>query len=72
MGGVIDQVTRGTGKRRQRSLVAMLGFWTAVTLPFIQVGMLAYGLTTLEMTLLFVALLAANLVALLVGHGYEP
>lgn len=51
--------------------VRFVGFWAAIALPFLQVPLLAYGLNGPETTLAFVALLALNFVALIVGHGYN-
>lgn len=49
----------------------ILGFWAAVTLPFLHVPLLFSGLETASQTVTFLALLALNLVALLVGHSYR-
>ncbi|WP_336024799.1 hypothetical protein [Halobellus salinisoli] len=46
-----------------------VAFWTAVTLPFLYVPLLLGGLEGSEPTV-FLALLGANVVALLLGHGY--
>ncbi|HMB50342.1 hypothetical protein [Natronoarchaeum rubrum] len=51
--------------------VRMLGFWTAVALPFLHVPLLATGLNGSEETMTFVALLALNLVALYVGYPHR-
>lgn len=48
-----------------------LGFWTAVTLPFLYGPMLVSGLDSASETLAFVALFVINLVALAVGHDYR-
>jgi hypothetical protein len=48
-----------------------VGFWVAVSLPFVHLPLLANGLDGLENALLFVGLLVLNLLALLVGHGHE-
>lgn len=62
--------------RRSLSLlhrqVQATGFWTAVVLPFLHVPLLLSGLETTTETSLFVALIAVNLLALVVGHGYSP
>jgi hypothetical protein len=52
--------------------VQAVGFWTAVALPFLHVPLLLSGLETTTETSLFVALIAVNLLALVVGHGYSP
>lgn len=51
--------------------VQMLGFWSAISLPFLYVPLLVSGLDSTEMTGAFLALLAMNLVALLVGYPYK-
>jgi hypothetical protein len=50
--------------------VQFAGFWTAVLLPFVTAPMLATGLAS-EHMVPFVALVAANLVALVVGRDYN-
>lgn len=52
--------------------VRVVGFWTAIALPFVYVPLLATGLETVAETAVFFALLAANLVALAIGHSYTP
>lgn len=48
-----------------------LAFWAAVALPFLHLPLLfATGLSSEPYTDAFVALLAANVVALLVGHSH--
>jgi len=46
-----------------------VAFWTAVTLPFLYLPLLLGGLEGSEPTV-FLVLLAANVVALFLGHGY--
>lgn len=48
-----------------------VGFWTAVVLPFLHVPMLATGLDTGSEVLTFLALLALNALALLVGYPHN-
>lgn len=50
--------------------VKRLAFWTAVVLPFLQLPLLATGLDSRPLTLAFVALVALNVSALLIGHPY--
>jgi hypothetical protein len=45
-----------------------LAFWAAITLPFLHLPLLVTGLDSETKVLAFVALLAGNVVALLVGH----
>ncbi|MGQ4554840.1 hypothetical protein [Halobellus sp. GM3] len=47
-----------------------VAFWAAVTLPFLYLPLLAGGLEGGE-TLVFGALLAANALTLVLGHGYR-
>jgi len=60
--------------RRAASLVRrqlrIAGFWAAVCLPFLHVPLLVTGLDSTGDAVAFVALLAANLLALVVGHGH--
>ena len=51
--------------------VQYLGFWSAIALPFIHIPLLFQGLDGPHVTLAFFSLLAANLLALYVGHGYN-
>jgi hypothetical protein len=50
--------------------VRALAFWTAVVLPLTYLPVLATGLDSLQMGLAFVALLAVNVCALVVGQPY--
>lgn len=52
--------------------VRTVGFWGAVSLPFLHVPLLLTGLDSTADALAFAALLTLNLCALLVGHGHEP
>lgn len=47
-------------------------FYAAVALPLAYVPLLVAGLETVSQTMAFVALLALNLFALVVGHGHDP
>ncbi|WP_137285033.1 hypothetical protein [Halorussus salinisoli] len=46
------------------------GFWSAVVLPVVYLPMLAGGITADERSV-FAVLLAAHVLALVVGHGYR-
>lgn len=48
-----------------------VAFWTAITLPFLYVPLLATGLETMRIAVAFVVLLAVNVVTLMVGHPYH-
>ena len=56
---------------RLKSPLQFLSFWGAIALPFAHLSLLAQGLESLTVMGLFVALLALNVVALYVGHGYK-
>ena len=48
-----------------------LSFWVAIALPFVHLPLLMQGLGDPQVTLAFGALLAINVLALYVGHGYN-
>ena len=54
-----------------RSPVKAGAFWAAVLLPFCTLGLLASGLETPTGYALLAALLAGNVLALVVGHNYR-
>lgn len=47
-----------------------VGFWTAIFVPFVLLGLIASG-TALQSPGLFAALLGANLAGLVVGRNYK-
>lgn len=51
--------------------IEMIGFWTAVALPFLYVPLLVTGLDTMPRRITFVGLLALNVTALIVGHRHK-
>lgn len=51
--------------------VRVASFWTAALLPILYVPMLAWGLESALHAALFVGLVAANVVALVVGRTYD-
>ncbi|SNZ05580.1 hypothetical protein SAMN06269185_0896 [Natronoarchaeum philippinense] len=51
--------------------IRMIGFWSAVALPFLHVPLLATGLEGSQQTVTFLSLLALNLLALLVGYPHR-
>ncbi len=63
------QTLAQVGRYVRRPLEAV-GFWTAVVLPFLYLPLLADGFTGND-PLAFGALLALNVAALVVGHGYR-
>ncbi len=48
-----------------------LSFWVAIALPFVHLPLLAQGLGDPTVTLTFFVLLAVNVFALYLGHGYN-
>lgn len=50
--------------------IRAIAFWIAVVLPFLYVPLLASGLSSAETMNAFFALLAANALALLIGHPH--
>lgn len=52
------------------SSVQAVAFWVAVVLPFLYLPLLVTGLEGGAITTAFVALLLANVVTLLLGHGH--
>lgn len=49
----------------------VVGFWTAVVLPFLYVPLLTTGISTQGELLTFVGLVALNAAALLAGHDHR-
>ena len=64
------RVDGGAVRASLESLVRATGFWTAVALPFVMLVVLATG-GAQRHPLVFFGLLAANLVALVVGRNYD-
>lgn len=52
--------------------VRAAGFWSAIALPFLYVPLVATGLETEAELTVFLALLAANVVAIALGHSHSP
>jgi hypothetical protein len=50
--------------------VRAAGFWSAIAIPFLLLGLVVTGTAT-ERVALFAGLVVANLVALRVGHGHN-
>jgi hypothetical protein len=53
-----------------RKPLRLMGFWTAVALPFLHIPLLLTGLDGAAEMGAFLALFALNVVALVLGHGY--
>ena len=51
--------------------VEAVSFWGAVVLPLIYIPLLMLGVDTVETLLVFLALIALNVVLLIVGHSYQ-
>jgi hypothetical protein len=51
--------------------IRIVGFWTAVALPFLHVPLLATGLDSGQETAAFVLLLTLNLLALFLGYPHR-
>jgi len=68
-----DRDRDSTLRRATRAVRRQLrtgGFWAAICLPFLHVPLLLTGLDSTGDAVAFAALLAANLLALVVGHGH--
>lgn len=73
-GGGEDEESPTVGGVPTYSLAApvrLLGFWTAVALPFLYVPLLATGLESPGQRQTFILLLALNVAALFVGHRHR-
>lgn len=58
----------------QPSLVGPIrfaGFWAAIALPFLHTPLLVAGLDSTAKVVAYGSLLALNVLALVVGHGYN-
>lgn len=64
--------TLGTARSHVVTPLRLLGFWSAIALPFLYVPLLATGLERPEELWVFLTLLAANVVAVGIGHSYSP
>ena len=51
--------------------IEAIAFWAAIALPFLHVPLLLYGLETTGQLVAFLSLLLLNVLALLIGHGYN-
>lgn len=58
-------------KRHLLEPVQGVAFWAAIALPFVQVPLLLSGLGESTTVFAFLTLLAANVLALYVGHTYD-
>ncbi|MFP4218250.1 MAG: hypothetical protein ACLFR6_05365 [Salinarchaeum sp.] len=67
-----ERVSLATLRQRAERPIRFVGFWLSVALPFLYLPLLATGLNTVSQTIAFLGLLALNVVALAVGHSYQP
>ena len=51
--------------------IEAIAFWSAITLPFLYLPLVLYGLETTQELTVFFALLGLNVVALVIGHRYQ-
>ncbi|SDM48420.1 hypothetical protein SAMN04487949_1817 [Halogranum gelatinilyticum] len=72
-----DSVSRFTttfpverGRKMLAAPIRFVGFWAAVSLPFLYLPLLAGGLESSELSV-FAGLLLLNLVAFVVGHEHR-
>lgn len=65
-----DDESTGTDSERTVQPIAGLAFWSAVVLPFVQLGLLVGGLETWRTSVVLAVLFVVNLFALVVGHRY--
>lgn len=56
---------------RVKPPLQFFSFWGAIALPFVHVPLLAQGLDDPALLVTFLSLLALNVVALYLGHGYN-
>lgn len=52
--------------------VQALSFWSAIILPFLYLPVLVVGLDTPTRSVVFLGLLALNVVTLVISHSYQP
>jgi hypothetical protein len=67
---VVQSQSLQHGARLVAAPLRFVGFWAAVALPFLYLPLLLSGLEGQE-TFVFGLLLAANALALVVGHGHR-
>lgn len=53
-------------------VVEQLAFYIAIMLPFVYVPLLLIGIDEPAHQLLFITLVALNVVVLIIGHSYNP
>lgn len=70
--GTTDESAVERGISMMSRPLRTVGFWAAVSLPFLHVPLLLSGLDSTADTLAFAALFSLNLFALVLGHGHDP
>lgn len=71
----LDERARETIRNARSHVLGPLrqvGFWSAIALPFLYVPLVATGLESTAELWVFLALLAANVCAVGVGHSHTP
>lgn len=65
--------------RRLRTLPRLIvqplqfvSFWIAIALPFLHVPLLMTGVSSIDQVIAVAGLVGANLVAIALGHSYQP
>ena len=48
-----------------------IAFWSAIALPFLYIPLLIYGLDTGGRVAVFLGLIVLNVIAFVLGHGYN-
>lgn len=48
-----------------------IAFWSAIALPFLYIPLLIYGLNTAGQVAVFLGLVVLNVIAFVLGHGYN-
>lgn len=69
--GGLSEALSSPAKHRTTRALRVVAFWTAVVLPFVVLFVLLSGLESTNDWLLFVALVASNVVSLYVGHPHN-
>lgn len=70
---VVDRSGGNASQRsRVRSVVESIAFWIAVIIPFTYLPILAVDSVIPMKAVVFISLIGANILALIVGHNYNP
>lgn len=63
---------KASSRSRLISVVESIAFWIAVIIPFTYLPVLAVGSFIPMKSVVFISLIGTNIIALLVGHNYNP